>query len=208
MRRKLLLVLGLWVLGAGAEVAGQTKITDPMPVFNLEYFVGTWSFEWTVPDSPLGPGGDLTGTQTYALLKPPVTFARIAGFPAVPASSVPLRFLSHPMLDGRMQGTAPDGALKSRVLIGFDPTTKDAIRVEIQSRGAPTTRTGTIGGDLGGTFTFFWDSTPVKKGTQTVKLQGRTTMYSPTSFREQISYAVDGSPFKIYGQPWYEKKDK
>ncbi len=33
-----------------------------------EYFLGKWTFEWTMPDSQLGPGGDLTGTTIVTKL--------------------------------------------------------------------------------------------------------------------------------------------
>ena len=36
-----------------------------MPPPNLDYFVGTWSFDWNMPESPLGPAGKMKGTETY-----------------------------------------------------------------------------------------------------------------------------------------------
>ena len=34
--------------------------------FNFdEYFPGKWTFEWDVPEGPLGPAGRITGTTMY-----------------------------------------------------------------------------------------------------------------------------------------------
>lgn len=211
MARTFMIVLGIGLLGITAGLAGQgrpTQGTDPMPDFNPEYFVGTWTFEWTAPDTPIGPGGDFVGTQTYTMRKPPVTFPRAAGVPAVPAGLVPAKFLAHPVLDGHQDGTGPEGALKSRLIIGFDPQSHDAIRVEIPARGAPVVRAGSIGGDLGLTYSFFWETAAMKKNGQTVKVTGRTMILSPDHFRDQIQYSVNDGPMKMLGQPWYERKDK
>src|ERR1043165_5183660 len=42
-----------------------TNPDDPMPPPNMDYFLGSWSFEWNVPESPLGPAGKIKGTETY-----------------------------------------------------------------------------------------------------------------------------------------------
>src|SRR5512138_257196 len=42
-----------------------TEPTDAMPPPNMDYFVGAWTFEWNVPESPLGPAGKIKGTETY-----------------------------------------------------------------------------------------------------------------------------------------------
>src|SRR6266550_410529 len=48
------------------DLGRPTKSSDPLPLFDFDrYFAGRWSFEWDVPDSPLGPAGTVTGTTTY-----------------------------------------------------------------------------------------------------------------------------------------------
>src|SRR5215475_8636807 len=42
-----------------------TEPSDPMPPPNMDYFVGSWTFEWNVPESPLGPAGKFKGKETY-----------------------------------------------------------------------------------------------------------------------------------------------
>jgi hypothetical protein len=53
---------------AAQPPARPTDPSDPMPPPNLDYFVGTWTFEWNVPESPLGPAGKLKGQETYRKL--------------------------------------------------------------------------------------------------------------------------------------------
>ena len=53
--------------GQIADLGRPTEKSDEVPVFDYEqYFPGQWHFEWRVPESPLGPGGTLTGTETFA----------------------------------------------------------------------------------------------------------------------------------------------
>jgi len=41
-----------------------TDVTDAQPKFNMDYFVGVWTFESNVSDSPLGTGGPISGSET------------------------------------------------------------------------------------------------------------------------------------------------
>ena len=37
-----------------------TEGTDTVPLFDFDtYFLGKWTFEWSMPESPLGPAGTL-----------------------------------------------------------------------------------------------------------------------------------------------------
>ena len=44
--------------------AATTAETDAQPKFNMDYFVGEWTFESTVSESPLGAGGPMSGSET------------------------------------------------------------------------------------------------------------------------------------------------
>ena len=41
------------------QASRPTEPTDPMPPPNLDYFLGSWSFDWNIPESTLGPAGKL-----------------------------------------------------------------------------------------------------------------------------------------------------
>lgn len=200
------IVVAAWLLALSTAAGAQTKGTDPMPPFNLAYFAGTWAFEWTVPDTVLGPGGDVVGTVAYTVVPPPVTIAKVAGFPTLPAGAIPEAFLKFPVVEGRMAGESPDGAIKTRLVMAFNPETGEAVRVELPAKGAAVIRRGKIGGDLGGNYSWYWESTPAKRGKTTIQLQGRLLTFSPGTFRDYISYAPAGGTFKTLGQPFYEKQ--
>ena len=46
-----------------------TESADPVPLFDFgQYFLGgKWTFEWLVPESPLGPAGRFSTGETSAL---------------------------------------------------------------------------------------------------------------------------------------------
>jgi hypothetical protein len=46
------------IRGQMPELGRPTQESDQVPLFNFDdYFLGTWRFEWLVPESPLGPAG-------------------------------------------------------------------------------------------------------------------------------------------------------
>ena len=57
------LVLVLFFAQQGSR---PTSPGDPMPPPDMKYFVGTWTFDWNLPETPLGPGGKLKGKETYS----------------------------------------------------------------------------------------------------------------------------------------------
>jgi len=51
-------------LQPGATQGAPTNELQPTPKFNMDYFHGEWHFETNVPESPLGEGGPMEGTET------------------------------------------------------------------------------------------------------------------------------------------------
>ena len=160
-----------------------TQPTDPMPPPNLDYFVGSWEFDWNVPESPLGPAGKMKGTETYR------------------------KILSGQMYESEIKGEGPDGQFQGRAITSYDDKEKLVSRYELFSFGLSTFKSGTIGGDLGGYYTIFWESAPIKKGGHTVKLKGKTQMLSPAHYRLLTEISVDGGPYTSLGNPWFRKID-
>jgi hypothetical protein len=160
-----------------------TEPTDPMPPPDLSYFIGTWSFDWNVPESPLGPAGKLKGTETY----------RKGSDGAVYESVI--------------EGEGPQGAFKGRATIAYNEKEKTVTRSETGLFGVPIVKTGPIGGDLGGYYTIFWETAPIKKDGHTVKLKGKTLMLSPANYRLQVQISVDGGPYTNFGNPWFRKTE-
>ena len=160
-----------------------TEPTDPMPPPNLDYFLGAWSFEWNVPESPLGPAGKIKGKETYRKL---------------PNST---------RWESLIEGEGPTGTIKGRATTDYNEKEKKVTRFETGIFGVSIVRTGPIGGDLGGYYTIYWESAPIKKDGKTIRLKGKTQMLSPASYRLQVQISVDGGPFTNFGNPWFQKLD-
>ncbi len=159
-----------------------TEPGDPMPPPDMDYFLGTWSFEWNVPESPLGPAGKLKGKETYKKAPKEGSY------------------------ESQIEGEGPLGAIKGRATTVYNEKERLVTRSETGLLGAAMSRTGPIGGDLGGYYTIHWETLPVVKGGKTVRLKGKTQMLSPAHYRLQVTISVDGGPFTNFGSPWFRKE--
>ena len=163
------------------QASRPTQPTDPMPPPNMDYFVGSWSFDWNVPDSPLGPAGKMKGVETYK------------------------KILNGAAYESEISGEGPQGPFTARAITAYNEKEKMVTRFETDSLGTSLTKSGPIGGDLGGYYSIFWEAAPVKKDGKTIRLHGRTLMLSPAHYRVQVQISVDGGPFTNLGSPWYQK---
>jgi hypothetical protein len=160
-----------------------TTYGDPTPKFNMDYFVGDWKFEWTAPDSPLGEGGQITGTETVKKV-----------------------------LDGRfyevtVKGEGPAGPFTGNgILMYLDtPAGQYATRYEV-TRGLALLKTGVLGGDLGGSYSHHWETPPFQYNGSTIQLKGRSYMTSPAGYRVNTEIAIDGREFQNFGSVFYTKQ--
>jgi hypothetical protein len=177
------LILALLLLQQPAQQPSRpTQPGDPMPPPNMDYFLGSWSFEWNAPESPLGPAGKIKGKETY-------------------------KKINDTTYESVIEGDGPLGALKGRAVTTYNEKEKLVTRSETGLFRASMTKTGPIGGDLGGYYTIFWETAPIKKDGKTVKLKGKTLMLSPANYRLQIQISVDGGPYTNFGNPWFRKID-
>ena len=154
------------------------------PLQKLDYFTGKWAFEWIAPESPLGPAGKITGTETCR------------------------KVLDGRFLECDIEGRGPAGPFTARALMGYDERDKAITRHEFDSSGAVILKKGPMGGDAGGWNTVFWESTPFFRDGRPLRLRGSTNMYSPVSYRLRLEISVDGGPFTSFGSPWYKKQDR
>jgi len=160
-----------------------TDPSDPMPPPNMDYFLGAWTFEWNVPESPLGPAGKYKGKETYKKLASGATY------------------------ESEIEGEGPLGAFKGRATTTYNEKEKLVTRSETGMFGVSFVKSGPIGGDLGGYYTIFWETQPIKKSSKTVKLKGKTLMLSPANYRLQVQISVDGGPYTNFGNPWFRKTE-
>ena len=158
-----------------------TQGDDQVPPLDFDaYFLGKWTFEWSMPETALGPAGDFTGTTTYAKLKD-------GAYEAV------------------TEGQGPAGAFTVREAITYDREKKTVARQITDSRGYSRMESGPVGGDLGGIYNLHFESSPFTQGGKTIRLKQTLRLLSPLAYRVATSISVDGGPFTNLGNPWWRK---
>lgn len=158
-----------------------TRVDDEMPLFSFEdYFLGAWTFEWDVPDGPLGPGGTITGRTVYR---------RVEG----------------PFFEAETHAKGPDGAFVVRELFAYRKETKSATRHVTDSRGFSYLQSGPVGGDLGGYYSFYFTSAPFVHDGRTIRIKNTLYLVSPAQYKHTMTVSTDGGPFRNYGNAWWQK---
>ena len=164
------------------DLGRPTQAGDEVPTFDYDaYFPGEWAFEWRVPDSPLGTGGLITGTETF-----------------------------HPGGDGRnyrstIEAEGPDGPFQVSATIIYLQGQRAFVRQEADSRGTARLMAGRVGGDLGGFYTIHYESAPFEASGRQVVLRLVTRLVSPVNYRVEARISVDGGPFTNFGNAWWRK---
>lgn len=189
----------LFVIGLAAPIAAQnatpqrprgqmpdlgrtTKGDDVVPLFDFDaYFPGKWTFEWDVPESPIGPAGRIEGTTVYTKTADGV-------------------------YEALTMATGPAGPFTIKEVIKYQREKKAISRDVVDSRGFSYTQTATIGGDLGGFYNIYFESTPFKAGGKTVRIKHNIRTGSPLAYRIAARVSVDGGPYVNYGNPWWRKE--
>jgi hypothetical protein len=158
-----------------------TETTDQVPLLDFDtYFIGKWTFEWNMPETPLGPAGPYSGTTTVSKIDD--TF-----------------------YEALTEGEGPNGPFKTRELIAYQKQNKTLARQVTDSRGYSYLQFGPVGGDLGGIYNILFDSAPFTVNTKTVRVRHVMRLLSPLNYRVASSISVDGGPFTNLGTPWWKK---
>ena len=191
--RVLLLILGVLIVATPSIRAQQvpkgqmptlgrpTETGDTVPLFDFDtYFLGKWTFEWSMPESPLGPAGPYTGTTVV--------------------SKVDGRFY-----EAVTEGEGPSGTFKVRELIAYHKENKTLARQVTDSRGFNYLQFGPVGGDLGGIYNIHFDSAPFTVNGKSVRVRHVMALLSPLNYRVASSISVDGGPYTNLGTPWWRK---
>ena len=153
-----------------------TETGDAVPLFDFEtYFLGKWSFEWSMPESALGPAGPYTGTTTVS------------------------------KLDGRFyeavsEGEGPAGPFKVREIIAYHRENKTLARTVTDSRGFNYFQLGPVGGDLGGIYNIHFESAPFTVNGKSVRLRHTLHLLSPLNYRMATAFQRMAVPSGISGR--------
>lgn len=170
--------------GAMPNLGRPTQATDEVPPLDFDgYFSGAWDFEWTVPETALGPAGPVTGTTVY-------------------------RSLGNSAFEAESKGEGPNGAFTVKERIDYQQDKKLVTRQVTDSRGFNYTTKATVAGDLGGIYYLLFESEPFKVGSKTIRLKENVRLLSPYNYRVAMTVSEDGGPFSNYGNPWWRKQVK
>jgi hypothetical protein len=166
--------------GQMPDLGRHTQQDDSVPLFDFDmYFLGTWTFEWDMPEGPLGPAGRVEGTTVYT--------GADGAYEAI------------------TDAIGPAGKINVRERIRYQKDQKTMTRDVVDSRGFKYTQTGTIGGDLGGFYTIYLESGPFMVQGTSVRLKHTMRLTAPLAHRVSITVAEGGGAFRNYGTPWWRK---
>ena len=167
----------------GATQGGvTTSEIDAQPKFDMNYFVGVWTFESTVSDSPLGTGGPIMGSETV-----------------------------RNVWDGRfwdvnVEGDGPDGPFTGQgVLIYQDTFAGESFTRYESTEGVGLLKTGLVGCDLGGTCNLHFETPPFDHNGSQIQLRGRYHLISPYHYRVTTEISVDKGDYRNWRTVWYQK---
>jgi hypothetical protein len=175
---------------AAGQIRGQapdrgrpTRHDDEQPLLDfVTYFTGApWTFEWDVPEGPLGAAGRITGTTIY-------------------------QPLAGKFFQARTDAEGPDGKFTVNEVIGYEQNSKVLSRHVVDSRGFAFDEIATIGADLGGFYNILFESAPFTVGGHTLRLKHTVRLNAPLAYRVSTTISVDDGPFTNYGTPWWRKQ--
>jgi len=158
-----------------------TQPTDEVPVFDFDYFVGKWTFEWEVPEGPLGPAGKITGTTVY-------------------------KKIDETFYEAVTDATGIGAPFKITEHIAYHKDNKTTARQVADGRGFSYLQIGPVGGDLGGEYNIYFLSEPFTVKGKKIQIRNTFRMQSPLNYKGATTVSVDGGRFVNYGNPWWQKQ--
>lgn len=162
MKKRLLIVVPLLACVVGLAAQPGQMPTPGAEQKALERWVGTWKMSGTAKDSPLGPGGPVTGTETCRMFE--------GGW--------------HLVCDS--EGTGPWGPMKGHTILTWDHAAKQYRYFSVSNMPAAEMATGTREGN-----TWTWSSTIEMEG-KTIHSRFVMTEQSPTTDAMRWEMSTDG----------------
>ena len=168
--------------GQMPDLGRPTRPGDVAPPLDFaEYFVGTWAFEWDVPEGPFGPSGRITGTTTY-------------------------KKVGEKSFEADTEASGPSGPFTIHEAIEYDREQKILSRQITDSRGCTYRESAPVSGDAGGIYYIYLESAPFAFNGRTVRIKHNLRLLSPLNYRVAISVSDNGGPYVNYGNPWWKKR--
>jgi len=161
----------------------RTTLNNDAPApFDPDYLVGRWNFDYEMPESALGPAGQISGSET-------------------------IQHVDGCLYEAAAQAKGPGGAFTIKSTIVYDPSAHYLVVVERDSRGFDLIKQGRVGGDSGGYFTHHWTAAPLMVKGKKVTLKGTTFMASPVNYRVRTEIAEGSDPFVSLGTFWVQRQE-
>jgi hypothetical protein len=157
------LALGILVSPAVA----QEMPTPGAEQARIGYFEGTWNYQGEAKDSPMGPGGKISMTETCRWFE--------GGFHLVCESS----------------GTTPMGPMSGHSIIGYDRAANSYTLYGLNSRGEAYNVHGGVTGKV-----WTWKAETTMDGTP-LKFRATNTEESPTSYSFTLEVAVGDGEWTV-----------
>jgi hypothetical protein len=160
-------------LGSAAVIAQATKPTKPTPGpehKRIAYFAGQWNFQGEAMESPLGPGGKITGSETCEW------FA--GGFQLV----------------CRTKMSGPKGPATGMSVLSYDPARKAYTYYGLTSHGDNIFVRGQVQDKV-----WTWTDETTVEGKK-MKIVATVTEDTPTSSSFKLEASVDGGPMTVIEQ--------
>lgn len=172
------------IKGQSPDRGRPTRHDDEQPLLDFDtYFTGApWTFEWDVPEGPLGPAGRITGTTTY-------------------------KALGGAFYEAKTEAEGPDGkTFTVTEVFGYQKDRKVLARHVADSRGFAFDEIASIGADLGGFYNILFESAPFTAGGHSVRMKHTMRLNAPLAYRVSTTISVDDGPFVNFGTPWWRKQ--
>ena len=135
------------LIAARRALKRTTLNNDAEAPFDPDYLVGRWKFDYDLPESAIGAGGQISGTET-------------------------IQHTNGCLYESTTQAKGPDGAFTIKSTIVYDPSSHYMLVQERDSRGFEVLKYGRVGGDSGGFYTHHWDAIAVHRQRQEGQFEG------------------------------------
>jgi hypothetical protein len=169
------------LIAARRALKRTTLNNDAEAPFDPDYLVGRWTFDSDLPESALGPGGEISATET-------------------------VEHANGCLYESTTQAKGPAGAFTIKSTLVYDPSAHYMVIHEHDSRGFEVLKYGRVGGDSGGFYTHHWEAVPFTFKGKKVSLKGSTFMASPGNYRERTQISEGDDPFINLGTVWVKRQ--
>lgn len=155
-------------LGALAVPAIAQESPKPGPEqARIGYYEGTWQYEGEAKESPMGPAGKVSMTETCQWFD--------GGFHLI----------------CRSEGTNPMGSVTAQGIMGYDPAEQNYTYYGFNSRGEAFMVRGSVAGDV-----WTWTGEMSLEGTP-LRFRAITTHESPTAYSFKLEMSAGGGEWMV-----------